>query len=144
MTEIIGRPELRQRVNRLEEEMLRHPQIDAQTTHALAGGVYARTIHVPAGCVFTGMVHKKDHLNIVHGDVTFINDDGETRLTGYHVIATPAGSKRAAFAHAATNWTTVLRTDFNELSEIESDAVESADQLQSRRLGQNELLKLED
>ena len=119
------------------------PQLDGQTTHALAGGVYARTIRVPAGSVFTGAVHKKDHINIVNGDVTFVNEQGQQRLTGYHVITTRAGAKRVAWAHANTEWTTVLRTDWTELADIEADAVEDADHLQSRQLGQNELLKLE-
>ena len=134
---------LREKVNELESAMLALPQVDAHTSHALSGKVYARTIRIPAGCVMTGMVHKKDHINIVNGDVTFVNEEGQHRLTGYHVITTPKGAKRVAYAHADTDWTTVLHTDCTELDDIEEDAVENAEALQSRALGQNELLKLE-
>ena len=142
--ELIDAAALRQRVDALEAAMLALPQVNAHTTHALAGRVYARTILIPAGCVLTGAVHKKDHLNIVSGDVSFVNEDGQTRLTGYHVIATKAGSKRCAVAHTDTWWTTVLHTDCAELADIEADAVEDPEALQSRTLGQNQLLKLEE
>ena len=134
---------LREKVNSLEAQMLKLPQLDAQTQHHLSGRVYARTILIPADAVLTGAVHKKAHINIVCGDVTFVNEDGQTRLTGYHILPTKAGSKRMAYAHADTYWTTVLHTDCTEMEAIEADAVEDPQNLQTRHLGQNELIKLE-
>lgn len=134
---------LREKVNALEAKMLAMPQLDAQTQHHLSGKVYARTILIPADGILTGAVHKKDHINIVCGDVTFVNEDGQTRLTGYHVLPTKAGSKRMAVAHADTYWTTLLETDCTDLADIEADAVEDPQALQTRQLGQNELIILE-
>jgi hypothetical protein len=119
-------------VKRLEEIILSAPQVDLMTTHHLEGGMYARTIYLEAGTVLTGAIHKTDHLNIVFGDISVTTDEGMQRITGYRVIETKAGMKRAGYAHAATAWTTICKTDKTVLSEIEDDLVEEADKLQTR------------
>lgn len=122
------------RVNELEALILQVPQTDLQTRHELSGGVYARSIFIPAGTVLTGARHKKDHVNIVFGDITVSTDDGMKRITGYHVIPTKAGMKRVGFAHADTAWTTVCHTELTDIEEIENELVEEAEKLQTRQL----------
>lgn len=119
-------------VKRLEQIILAAPQVDLLTTHNLEGGMYARTIYLEAGTVLTGAVHKTDHLNIVFGDISVTTDEGVQRITGYHVIETKAGMKRAGYAHAATAWTTICKTEKKVLSDIEDDLVEDSDKLQTR------------
>lgn len=119
-------------VEALERMVLEQPQVDLRTEHALSGGVYARTIHIPAGTVLTGATHKKDHVNVVIGDITVTTDEGPVRFTGYHVIPTKAGSKRAGFAHADTAWTTICRTDLTDIEAIEDELVEESARLQTR------------
>ena len=119
-------------VQRLEELILQAPQVDLMTTHALENGMYARTIYLEAGTVLTGAVHKTDHINIVYGDISVTTDEGVKRITGYQVITTKAGMKRAGYAHAATAWTTICKTDKTDLNEIEDELVENADKLQTR------------
>ena len=121
-------------VQSLEEMILAAPQVELNTTHALSGGMYARTIFIPAGTVLTGATHKTDHLNIVCGDISVTTDEGMRRMTGYHVLTTKSGMKRAGFAHADTMWTTVCKTDQIELEAIENELVEEADKLQTRKL----------
>lgn len=123
-----------EKVEALEALILKHPQVDLQTKHELSGGVYARTIFIPAGTVLTGARHKKDHVNIVFGDITVSTDDGMKRITGYHVIPTKAGMKRVGFAHADTAWTTVCQTELTDIEEIENELVEEAEKLQTRQL----------
>lgn len=120
-------------VQRLESLILQAPQVDLQTTHHLSGGMYARTIHLQAGTVLTGATHKTDHINIVFGDISVTTDEGVQRLTGYHVLPTKAGSKRAGFAHGPTSWTTVCKTDQTDLTAIENELVHEADKLQTRQ-----------
>jgi hypothetical protein len=120
-------------ISRLEAAVLDLPQTDLRTEHALSGQVYARTIHIPAGTVLTGATHKKDHVNIVCGDITVTTDQGPTRITGYRVIATKAGSKRAGFAHADTTWTTLCHTALDDIEAIEDELVEESAQLQTRQ-----------
>ena len=125
----------RERIEQLESLILQVPQVDLNTTHALSGFVYARTIFIPAGTVLTGAVHKKDHINVMFGDITVSTDDGMQRLTGYHVLPTKAGAKRAGFAHADTHWTTLCHTQLEEVEAIENELVEDAERLQTRQAG---------
>lgn len=119
-------------VDALEREVLALPQVDLRTTHVLSGGVYARTIYIPAGTVLTGATHKKDHVNVVCGDISVTTDEGVKRITGYHVIPTKAGSKRAGVAHADTVWTTICETELTDVEAIEDELVEESARLQTR------------
>lgn len=118
----------------LTDALLKLPQVDLQTTHVIAGGLYARTIKIPAGVVLTGAIHKKDHIDIMQGDVTVTTHEGTRRLTGHHVFETKAGLGRAGFAHTETLWTTICTTELTELSEIENELVANPEQLQTRQM----------
>lgn len=123
----------REKIERLEEIILQTPQVDLRTEHALAGGAYARTIYIPAGTVLTGASHKKDHINIMQGDISVSTDDGMKRLTGQHILTTKAGHKRVGYAHADTTWTTVCQTALTDYAEIEAELVEEPEKLQTRQ-----------
>jgi hypothetical protein len=125
-------PTTQRAIERLEEAILAQPQVDLRTEQMLSGCVYARTIHIPAGTVLTGATHKKDHVNIVCGDITVTTDAGPRRFTGYHVIPTRAGSKRAGMAHADTVWTTLCTTALDDFEAIEDELVEESARLQTR------------
>lgn len=135
----------RDQIEHLEQIILSGPQVDLQTTHALSGGVYARTIIIPAGTVLTGAVHKKDHINVVQGDITVSTDDGMVRLTGHHIIPTKAGAKRVGYAHQDTVWTTICHTNLEDIEAIEDELVEDSDRLQTRqnKIAASETQKLE-
>lgn len=124
----------KEQVERLEEEMRKHPQVNVEVHHCVNGGIYTRTGLIKAGTCFTGAVHKKDHINIVSGDVLVLTDDGVIRYTGYHVLPTKKGSKRVAFALQDTVWTTTLRTDKTNIADIEDESVVNAESLQSRNI----------
>jgi hypothetical protein len=131
MDDLVLETPTREAIERLEAEVLKLPQVDLHTTHALAGGVYARTIFIPAGTVLTGAVHKKDHINILQGDITAWTEGGVRRFTGHHVLESKAGAKRAGVAHADTTWTTVCRTDLTDIEAIEAELVEEPERLQT-------------
>ena len=121
-----------ERIQRLEAEILGQPQVDLKTRNVVTGRMIARTITVPAGTVLTGATHKRDHINIVQGDITVSTDDGMKRLTGQHTLATKAGHKRVGYAHADTEWTTICQTDLTDIADIEDDLVVESEKLQSR------------
>ena len=131
-------------VKRLEDEILKAPQVDLETLHCLSGGMYARTITIKEGTVLTGATHKTDHVNIVSGDISVTTDEGVKRFTGYHVLPTKAGSKRAGYAHTDTMWTTVCKTDLVCIEDIEDELVEESANLQTRlnAIGHTELKEI--
>lgn len=146
MSEVAKAAPSRESIERLEAAMLEAPQVAIETSHVLSGGVYARTIRIPAGTLLTGLVHKHDHVNVCVGDITVWTEQGMKRLTGHNVLPTKAGAKRAGYAHADTYWTTLSRTDQTELAAIEDEQVENVDRLQTRQQalgGPGELRKLE-
>lgn len=123
-----------ERVAALEQQILALPQVDLDTTHAVHGGMYARTIRIPPGTVLTGALTNADNLCIVSGDITVTTDDGPRRLVGYHVLPARAGFKRAGFAHAETFWTTVIPTDETDIAAIEDSFTDESEHLQNRTL----------
>lgn len=129
-----GKLAARASIEQLEQAILAGPQVDLRTQQDLSGGVYARTIYIPAGTVLTGATHKKDHVNIVIGDITVTTDEGPVRLTGHHVLPTKAGSKRAGIAHQDTVWTTLCATELTDFEAIEDELVEESARLQTRQL----------
>lgn len=131
----------RAKIDALEVAVGAMQQVDLHTTHELAGGVYARTIVIPAGTVLVGCVHKKDHINVFQGDITAWTDEGMKRFTGHHVIPGSAGIKRAGYAHTETVWTTLSHTENNDLADlaaIEDELVENPESLQTRKFLKNE------
>ena len=128
------RQDMNDKVTVLERIVLQAPQTDLQTRHELSGQVYARTIFIPAGTILTGAAHRKDHVNIMHGDITVSTDEGMRRLSGYLVLPTKAGMKRVGLAHADTWWTTVLQTENTEIEAIEDEMTDESANLQTRTL----------
>jgi hypothetical protein len=122
------------RVKELESALLRLPQVDLKTTHVLSGGVYARTIFIPAGVTLTGAAHRKAHVNIMNGDITVSTNEGMKRLIGHHIFAAEAGHKRVGHAHADTVWTSLFQTSLVDIEEIENEIVFEPETLQTRTL----------
>lgn len=122
-------------VRALERDLADLPQVDLQTQHLVHGGLYARTIFIPAGTVLTGALTKQDNVCVVFGDITVTTDEGTQRLTGFHVLPAKVGAKRAGVAHSDTWWTTLMATEHTEVADIEQQMTDEADLLQTNRTG---------
>src|SRR6185503_2625921 len=94
MAELCRKPSL-ETIQSLERQLRGLPQIDIETTHHFAEGIYGREIFIPAGTVLTGKIHRTDHLNfLMQGDITVWTDDGMKRLQAPAIIKASAGTKR--------------------------------------------------
>lgn len=131
-------------VARLENELLALPQIDLATSHLVHGGMYARTIFIPAGAILTGALTEMDNVCVMYGDITVTTDAGPQRLAGYHVLPASKGAKRAGITHADTWWTTLIPTDLAEIADIEAAMTTEADRLQTRNPALTPTGQLED
>lgn len=129
-----GMPPL-EKVRELEQHLQTLPQVDVQTTHLIHGGMYARTIFVPAGCVLTGTKTNVENVCIVSGDITVTTDAGLKRMIGYSIIPANAGFKRAGFAHSDTYWTTLIPTSLTDITAIEDFMTDESDMLLTRSVG---------
>lgn len=109
---------IRQRIHEFEDQLKANTEpVEFPPIEQFCDGVYMRTIFIPAGVALTGLVHRFDCLNIVHGDITVMSEEGRKRVTALGApvrFHSKAGIKRAGAAHADTWWTTVHANPNNE------------------------------
>ncbi len=121
------------RVRRLEGLARALPQVAVATDHVLHGGLYARTVRVPAGVVITGALIKIPTLLIVQGEA-IVHVDGEPlRLQGYTVLPASAGRKQAIVALTDTHLTMVFPSTAGTIDEAERQFTDDVEMLSSRR-----------
>jgi len=110
----------REKVIALESLMKEQPQLELKVEHYFSPGVYARELHIPAGTILTGKIHKNVQLNIlIKGDMSVLTENGVKRVQAPFTVVSPAGTKRIAYAHEDCVWTTILGTDQTDPEEIE-------------------------
>lgn len=120
-------------VKRLEDEMLKMPQVHIATENFLHAGMYARTVMIPAGVVLTGAVIKIPTVLIFSGDAIVYTANGPERWTGYRVVLAPQGRKQAFFAQTNTHLTMTFPTSAKTVEEAEEEFTDEADRLLSRK-----------
>lgn len=121
--------ESRERVFALERSMLQFEAVDIDIDHLFCNGMYARTMYVPKGITLTGKIHKYPQINIcAKGDVTVFMENGPIRVgAGFHTVS-PAGAKRAFYAHEDSIWIVILKTDETDIEKIEGELVTNSEQ----------------
>lgn len=118
-------------VRRLEDEILKLPQVAMETHHVIHGGMYARTITVPAGVVATGALIKIATILVVHGHACVTVGDDCIEISGHHVIPASAGRKQGIFAIADTVVTMLFATNSATVGECEIEFTDEANRLAS-------------
>ena len=111
----------RDKVHIIEAEMFKHEQLELPVNHHFSQGVYARELFIPKGTLLTGQIHKFEQLNIMSkGEMSVLVDGVIKRVRAPFTVVSPPGTKRIAYAHEDTVWTTVHGTELRDLGEIES------------------------
>lgn len=121
------------KVRSFETEMMSLPQIDLDTQHLLHAGMYARTIHLPAGAVITGVEIKLATILIVSGTVNMFAEGGPVQLEGYNVLSALPGRKQAFMAITDVDMTMLFPSDAETVEDAENRFTDEADLLLSRR-----------
>ncbi len=114
---------------KIEQRMFAEPQVQMRVVHHFAPGLYARELHIPKGVMLTGKLHKFAHLNfMLKGDLSVLLEDGIHRVIAPFTVVSPPGTKRIAYAHQATIWTTVLPTEETDPDIIEEQFTANSEQ----------------
>ena len=121
------------KVRILEEGALKLPQIPIVTSHVLHGGIYARTIMIPAGVLLTGALIKIATVLIVSGDVLVYIGGKTIELNGYNVIPAAANRKQAFVAKTDTHLTMLFPTDATSVEDAEKEFTDEVDMLITRK-----------
>lgn len=93
-------------------------------------GMYARELHIPAGVMLTGKIHKTAHMNVLSkGTITVWTEGGMKELSAPHSFMSQPGTKRIGLAHTDCIWTTFHFTFETDLDRIEAEVIEPSDNL---------------
>ena len=126
-------PEAIDKVRQLEARTAELEQVEIPTDHVLHGGMYARTIKIPAGVLLTGAHIKRSTMLVISGHVTVFVGDGSIEITGYQVLPASAGRKQAFLAHTDTFVTMLFPSEAATVEAAENEFTDEADRLLSRR-----------
>jgi hypothetical protein len=121
-------------VRALQDASAKLPQIPVRTEHVLHGGMYARTIYVPAGTLTCCCLVKVPTVVIVNGDcIVYAGVDKRLHLEGYNVMAGAAGRKQAFLASTDIQITMIFPTTATSVEEAENQFTDEHDELLSRQ-----------
>lgn len=116
---------IRADIERLQAAMAALPQAQLETRHYFADGMYCRELLIPKGCTLVGKVHKREHFSLLlKGRITLVCDGKRETVKAPAIFVSPAGIKRAGYAHKACVFVNVHRTDSHDLKEIEREVIE--------------------
>jgi hypothetical protein len=133
-TTIQAPPPSRERIERLQAEMLPHACAMPQAVHHFAPGMYGREFSMPAGMLVVGKIHRHAHLMMcVKGRATVVDEFGRYEVSAGFVQTSKPGAKRVVLAHEDTVFVTVHLnpSDTQDLCAIEAEHIEpEADEFQ--------------
>jgi len=138
--DLIAGNDTRQAVFAMENLMLQAPQVELKVIHHFSKGVYARELHIPAGVILTGLIHKFENLNILSkGRIEVLTEKGMETVEAPFTVVSPAGTKRIARALTDCVWTTVHGTDEVDLNIIEKTFIAKSEAEWLEFCGANQL-----
>lgn len=114
-----------QRIKRLQEETSKLPQIELETKHYFADGMYCRELTQPAGSLVVGKVHLREHFFILtSGSLRVVNENGIRDLEAPCVMVSNPGTKRVILAVTHAVYVNVHRTSETDIDKIEEELIE--------------------
>jgi hypothetical protein len=139
---------IRQKLYQLQESVGRElGHVECPLQHVFGPNAVARTMFIPAGTVIVGKIHKHEHFNTLsQGRVSVMTEAGGVEeLQGPLTMLSPAGCKRAVYAHTDAVWTTFhnLPRDGMTLEEIEDHVIAKTYEDYQRFIEGNTMNKIE-
>lgn len=115
---------------RVEEEILKMPQVDLPLQHFFLPGVCVRVMSLPAGTILTGKIHKHTHIAILaKGRLRLADGDKASIIEAGFVAYGAAGIKRLGFAETDCVFVNILATNVQDIDDLERECtVDTFDQ----------------
>ncbi len=108
----------------VEHQIGAAPQIDPPVFHHFSEGCYAREMHLAAGSVIVGKIHRHQHPIILSaGKISVSSESGSEIIEAPRTWVSEAGTKRLIYAHTDAVLTTIHITDSTDLEEIEREVI---------------------
>lgn len=116
--------DIREGVTEFAETLKSYPQEELPVQHDFLDGVYMRTVFMKAGLVVVGKIHKQEHVAIIsRGSATVLTEHGVVEITAPYIFKSPPGARRALRIHEDMVWTTVHRSDHQDLESLEEQLI---------------------
>lgn len=109
------------RVDAIEQEMAKHPQVHCPVKHIFTKGLYTRIITLPAGTLLTSEIHKTEHPFFIMSGVVEVAyvDSGETVMyEGPCLGVTKPNTRRVLNVLEETVWATCHVTNETDPEKI--------------------------
>lgn len=116
----------------IEDRIRQYPQIEFVTEHVFHAGMYARTVRISPGIVFTSVLIKIPTLLIVHGCCDMLAGDEWVRLDGYNILPANSGRKQIYVTRTEVELTMIFPSDVQTVEEAEAQFTDDGDNLLSR------------
>jgi hypothetical protein len=125
--EIFNETPTREQIERLQAEMIKHPQAEGLVTeHYFVPGMYCRRLFRPAGTLIVGKVHKHPHFFLcAKGEIIAWTEKGMKKLQAGDVVECQPGTKRVTLATMDSVGITFHKTDETDIEKIEEELVEA-------------------
>lgn len=117
----VAAPTMREKVDYLEREFLKLPQVECSVVHRFGPGIYIREVTVPAGSDVIGHHQKTEHLNVfLSGRVIVIGEDG--RSTELVAPMTFVGQPGRKIGHVVEDmvWQNIYATTETDIEKLEA------------------------
>jgi len=109
---------------KLEDAIAEIPNVDYELEHYFSDELYARSMHLKSGTVFTGKEHKRAHISfLLKGTVKIMTDEGVELLEAPAIITSKKGTKRAGYAVTDIIFTTVHHCISTNIEDAENELV---------------------
>jgi hypothetical protein len=129
--------EILEKIGRIQDLLLQGDDPSVQTDHVLHGGMYSRTVTLPAGAVLVGALIRKPTLVITTGTAKVLIGDEWADVRGYHVFPASAGRKQIFVALSPFIITMLFPTSAKTVEEAEDEFTSESKLLLSRRQDSN-------
>lgn len=123
-----------EKVKHLTAASLKLPQVEIETMHIIHGGMYARTIMIPAGVTLTGALIKIATIIVISGNVRVFMEDSTVEIEGYRVLIASGNRKQAFYALTDTWMTMIFPSKVSCVKEAEMEFTDETDMLISRKI----------
>ena len=121
-------------IQAIEDYLFTLPEVHIQVTHTLHAGIYARTVHIPAGTATVGAFVKIPTVLTVSGDGALFVGDGCFEVEGFTILEGQAGRKQAFTAYTDCDVTMAFATNAQTAEEAEREFTDDFERLQNRRI----------
>lgn len=120
------------KVQAVQDALMQMEQATIPVQHVLHGGMYARTVRIPAGVAIAGAFVRVPTILVINGKVSAYANDQMIQISGYQVIVASAGRKQIFIAQEDTDLTMLFATTATTVEQAEQEFTSEAHMLASR------------